>query len=359
MPVRFEFRPYHELEQIPNVICDGSPAGDGTRITLSHWPGTKLDEKFKADSSTQIAFKWAESGAAEELFRDVWDGIVACSNNHVDEDGLLSMSVLVHQEWAFAHRMVVEAASIVGDFSKCDFSRPEGKEAFRLVWAIRFMLDPATSPFPKTVFDKSDYMKATAEQYAAMLPLVPKLHENLDTEKLWQNAEEELKAMREQIVAGNVLFERMPELDLAFVRIKPAAASAVSTGSPSYPEAHNFPYLPSTIAIYSDLAYGHLGGSNVDCFRVTIEDSGKWDLRYRYESRIQYQSKPGPLPRKDWSSLRDRLAKLETESSVRWIADGYDGVVPGIRNEGGASAIPYEVIRSEIVGFFESFGRRL
>jgi hypothetical protein len=347
----FAFRPYHELEGMPNIICDGAPVGSSTIITLSHWPGTVLEDKFRADSSTQIAFRWAEDAKAiAEL-----PLVVFVSNNHVDEDGVLSISALVHREWAFEHRHLLEAASICGDFSKV---KPEDGDAFKLVWAIRSVLDPVSSPFPSEIFDKSDHMKTTGAQYAAVLPHLPRLVAELDSAALWKEAEAEFQKMRWHIAAGNVTFERIPALDLGFVRVLPAASNAVSKGSPSYPMSHNFAYVPSTIAIFSELAYGK--GGEMECYRVAIENQGKWELRYRYESRVQVVSEPLPLKRYDWNSVRDRLEELETATGVSWVADGFDDVVPGIRNVGAATSMPYETVRKEVKGrIAASFSFRL
>src|SRR5262245_17179276 len=84
------FVPYHLLGDTPNVVVDGS-ATDSTVLTLSHWPGSPTPEELLDDLSAQIAFRALERPG-------LLDGIEAVSNNHYDQDGLVSAFTLLEPE---------------------------------------------------------------------------------------------------------------------------------------------------------------------------------------------------------------------------------------------------------------------
>ncbi|HNG76210.1 MAG TPA: hypothetical protein PLY72_17190, partial [Candidatus Obscuribacter sp.] len=81
----------------PHVVVDGS-ATPSTVLTLSHWPGSASPEAFRADLSASMAFKALHELEAGrfELPSEV------ITNNHYDEDGLVSVFALVHPQEALA-----------------------------------------------------------------------------------------------------------------------------------------------------------------------------------------------------------------------------------------------------------------
>jgi hypothetical protein len=95
----------------PVVYCDGT-AGAAFRadvdVELSHWIPNRTPRRFKADTSTEIAFRFLDDrGPLERL---------VAVNNHVDVDGLLSVYAVTHPETALAHRQTLIQAAEIGDF---------------------------------------------------------------------------------------------------------------------------------------------------------------------------------------------------------------------------------------------------
>src|SRR4051794_113678 len=87
---RFEFVADRYTGAAPAIACDGLVPG--AALDLSHWPGNRTPLEFKADTSTEIALKFAAAEASAK-----WAGSVAV-NNHFDTDGALSAWVLVAPE---------------------------------------------------------------------------------------------------------------------------------------------------------------------------------------------------------------------------------------------------------------------
>lgn len=48
-----EFKPYRELNSVPNIIVDGRPHKDSV-LVLSHWKGSGTPSALMRDTSAQI-----------------------------------------------------------------------------------------------------------------------------------------------------------------------------------------------------------------------------------------------------------------------------------------------------------------
>ena len=125
------FHPYHDLRGRPNVIVDGS-ATAGTVLCLSHWPHTPCPAGCEADLSAEMAFRYL---GCSHLHGDA--GLV--SNNHFDQDGLVSMFTLVDPEAALAHRELLMDLASAGDFGTY-----RSRDAARASMAIAAFADPGT-----------------------------------------------------------------------------------------------------------------------------------------------------------------------------------------------------------------------
>ncbi|MBI4243959.1 MAG: hypothetical protein HY606_07710 [Planctomycetes bacterium] len=86
----------------------GSAFREGVDIELSHWVPNRTPLQYKADTSTEIVINFA----ADPLPGD-WDLSV---NNHLDVDGILSVFLAVHPEFALKNRLVIVQAAEMGDF---------------------------------------------------------------------------------------------------------------------------------------------------------------------------------------------------------------------------------------------------
>src|SRR5215204_1366471 len=92
--------PYEQLDGRSNVIVDGSPTA-GTVLTVTHWPGYLPPAPLCADLSAQMAFQLLEH-------RDLMADAELVSNNHFDQDGLISIFALVEPDAALARRTLLE-----------------------------------------------------------------------------------------------------------------------------------------------------------------------------------------------------------------------------------------------------------
>ncbi len=96
------------------LFVDGSADKDFREnhdLELSHWVPNRTPTKYKADTSTEICFRFLDAPASEEFDLAV--------NNHVDVDGMLSVFTLTRSERALEHRATVIGAAEMGDFSAC------------------------------------------------------------------------------------------------------------------------------------------------------------------------------------------------------------------------------------------------
>src|SRR5262245_21555464 len=105
-----KFVPYHLLEERPSVILDGSPA-PGTLLTVTHWPGYPPPAGVADDLSAQMAFRLLDR---PDLLPEAAEAV---SNNHFDQDGLVSIHALVDPDDAAPRRAFLEDVASAGDFA--------------------------------------------------------------------------------------------------------------------------------------------------------------------------------------------------------------------------------------------------
>src|SRR5688500_16034076 len=71
---------------------------EGRDLDLSHWYPNRTPAKFRADTSTEIALKFAAANPDHDYL---------VVNDHADTDGVLAVFALVWTELAVAHRDTV------------------------------------------------------------------------------------------------------------------------------------------------------------------------------------------------------------------------------------------------------------
>lgn len=83
-------------------------------LNLSHWPGNRTPQAFKADTSTEICLNFIESPdylkANEEYF--------VISNNHYDTDGFLSVAAILYPELSLDNKEHLIQTAVTGDFRR-------------------------------------------------------------------------------------------------------------------------------------------------------------------------------------------------------------------------------------------------
>lgn len=299
--------PYHELGELPNVIVDGS-GNAHTQLTLSHWPHSGTPWELKDDLSAQIVFKYLSaphaSGSAE-----------AVSNNHFDEDGLIGMFVLLNPGASRLQKELLVDIAAAGDFGTYKF-----REAARIAFVIAAFADPRLTPLPRTIFHRP-YPETTAILYQEMLERLPEIILHLDRfGEYWKEQDQELNRSEAAIRSGSIRIEEVPGLDLAVVTL---------------PEGLNTCH---TMALHNA----------TQCFRILLMAGRKYELVFRYETWVQYVSRP-VAPRVDLGPLAARLSEGEGSD---WVFDGVDAIVPRLRlASAGESRIAPEAFRQSVESF--------
>ena len=174
--------PYGDLGRgVPSVVVDGSPA-EGTVLCLSHWPGIGSPPEFAADLSAEMAFAYL--GAF-----DRHDGATAVSNNHFDQDGLVSVFALASPGDALArHELLVEVAR-AGDFAVT-----RSRAAARVSMVVSAFADPERSPLRGLPADDDEM---TAVLYGELLGRLPELCDRPDRfRNLWAEEDATLHGQR-------------------------------------------------------------------------------------------------------------------------------------------------------------------
>ncbi|MBL8776373.1 MAG: hypothetical protein JNK12_10590 [Acidimicrobiales bacterium] len=297
--------PYAELAGRPNVIVDGS-AAEGTVLCLSHWPGTPTPADLRADLSAQMAFRYLRSFDRHGDARLV-------SNNHFDQDGLVSVFALADPAAALAHEDLLTDVAAAGDFGTYRF-----RDAARASMIIAAYADEARSPLREALAGSAD---PSGLLYRTMLPMLlevaaaPERHEDLWAE------EDACLTDSERCVVDEVGLEEVPELDLAVFVVPEGAPDA---GGHRFGGRWSAGLHP--MAVHNATRRGAL----------LIARGRRYELVYRYESWVQVWSRP-VRPRVDLAPLARRLDELEARGAT-WEADAPSGLTAGVRLAGGAES---------------------
>ena len=280
LPLRFV--PYHELGDRPNVVVDGA-AAPSTVLTLSHWPGSPTPPELLDDLSAQIAF---HALAEPERFA----GVDLVSNNHFDQDGLVSAFALVDPDAARARRGPLVDLARAGDFGTF-----ESRDAIRLAFAVAAFEDPARSPLDADVLSGS-YEQQCGRLYEVLLPRLPQLVDHPESVRpLWEDEDARLSESLEAIEGGVIQIEEQPALDLAVVTVPTAWGDRAAT---RFTITRSEAVHPSAV------------NQSTSCLRVLVVHGGSYRLELRYETWVMFRSRP-VLPRPDLRLLAARLDERE------------------------------------------------
>jgi hypothetical protein len=298
------FAGYDEIAGRPNIIVDGYGT-DGTVLVLSHWPGSGTPEALKDDLSTMIALRYLDHP-------EITVAAEAVSNNHFDEDGLCGIFAVLHPEKALQRRDLLIDVASVGDFGVY-----RSREAFRIAAALMAFADEDRSPLG--IFDQP-YPRQSAALYEELLGRLPDLLDNTDAYKeLWAPDDASLDRSLSAIAGGTVTIEENRNLELAVVTIGDSFTGELADA-----------------AVYTATPMN----------RVLVQRGRSYELRYRYESWVEYRSRAIP-PRVDLRPLAMKLT--EKESAGKWRFESIDNLQPKLRLDGAPeSAIPPEHFRAAL-----------
>lgn len=299
--------PYHRLAGRPHVIVDG-PATDGTVLTLSHWPASPTPVRLRADLSAEIVFRWlARRGHRWRRPPPL------VSNDHLDQDGLVSVFALVEPEAALARNELLCEVARAGDFAV--FRRREGAQ---VSFALATLADPERSPLGPAAFP-AEYAERCAGLHEELLGRLPELVDHPSRHRdLWAEEDEALAASEACLDRAQVTVFELASLDLAVVEVGEGLAERLATRFVSRADAAVHP------------AALHRA---TDCLRILFVQGRRYRLTYRYESWVRLVSRP-VAPRVDLGSLASRL-EAEERGSTRWSFDGVGALVPSLRTAEG------------------------
>ena len=307
-----QYIPYEELGNVPNIIVDGA-ANAHTVLTLSHWPKSATPAELKDDLSAQIVFRYLDKP-------DLRVNVDVVSNNHFDQDGLVSVYALVHPSDAAARRALLIDIAAAGDYGTYRL-----REAARASFVLDAFADPDRSPLDGAIFKRS-YPKMASSLYRELLPKLPEILSNIDRfRNYWEAEDAALTASETMIRDGRIRIDEFPDLDLAVVTLP----HSLNGQTACHPMAVN---------------------NVLKTFRVLTIQGRNYELQYRYESWVEYVSQPVP-PRIDLTRLAEALSELEAGHG-EWEFDGVDEISPKLVLTGAdESRIPPEEFVARIKSF--------
>lgn len=320
--------PWKELNATPNIMVDGA-AKDGTLITLSHWPKSGTPENLKADSSTDIVFKYLDTPTMHVPTTTV-------TGDHFDEDASLGIFTLLDPEFAMEYKHVICGAATAGDFATY-----QDRWAARIAFAIMAFGDPSVSPLDKAIFDQ-DYDEMCADLFKEILPRIKPMIEHPNAfQELWQPEDVFLSRSEKALTAGGLTLQEYPDVSLCVVTVsedlrQDADRARVRRG--------DLPYHPMAV------------NNATECDRILTVTGSRYSLSYRYESWVQFISAP-PMPRVDLHPLAAQLSELEPGDNT-WSFTGVEMISPQLRLKDAdgnetASALSAEDFVISVVDFME------
>jgi hypothetical protein len=296
-----KFLAYAASADGPNVIVDGA-ANAGTRLTLSHWPGSPTPRELLEDLSAEIAFR----ALAEP---DRFDGIDVVSNNHFDQDGLASVYALVDPDAALARRERVIDVARAGDFGTFT-----DRDSARITFAIAAHDDPEISPLPAAAFD-APYDELCATLYESLLPDFSALLDAPDRwRSLWEREDAHLGESIDAIERGIVRIDERAAIDLAVVTV-PDDWAAKAT--------HRFTQT------WTEAVHPMAVDNATERLRILLVQGHRYRLELRYETWVMFVSRP-VTPRPDLRALATALTAQET-AGAQWKADAPGALTPQLR----------------------------
>lgn len=323
MPVvRLSFRPYAEASVEPNVIVDGTPTAN-TCLTLSHWPGSPtVPLDLQADLSAQMAFRYLDR--VESLHGDA----AIVSNNHFDQDGLVSIFALTQPDEAMARRSLLEDLAAAGDFATY-----RHRDAARASMVVAAFTDDQRSPLGPL---PADYDERTAWLYREALGRLSELIDHIDYYRdLWIDEDTQLAESEAAIADGIVSIEELTAVDLAVVTVPDRHWwSGHRFGGRRYDGVH-------PMALHNRTA----------CTSLLLIAGGTYRFTYRYESWVQYRTRPIRL-RVDLAPLAAALTAADT---VEWVTDPISELTPELAPaDAAASSLPPDVVTEMIAKHLRS-----
>ena len=271
-----------------HLSVDGmSPRGPN----LSHWPGNRTPQPWKADLSTGICLNYAKATTGDQ--EEFLAGAREVLNDHYDTDGFLSLLAVIAPEIALPREEGLLAAAATGDYQAFQSERAFAVD--RIVLNLAAPHSPIADEFAGLTQSTKDFRR-----YAWLLSHATEV---LDEPGNWSALyQAELDLVSAQLADRGVCCECREELGLAIVRSQnPLERMVVNT----------------------------MAGS---CYRVLHSQTTTAGNLYRYHDRTESWFEVqtfAPPPRLDLTGVRDELAARESSGSRGlWCLDGPVEPVP-------------------------------
>lgn len=150
----------------------------------------------------------------------------------------------------------------------------------------------------------------------------------------WETEDKQITTTEEAIHNGVIRIEEIHDIDLAIITL---------------PDVNHPPYVENPkdachqIGLYNALK----------SFCVVIIQRNYYELQYRYETWVQYQS-VRPRPRADLTGLAG-LLNSEEKNGVSWEFDGVDDIMPRLHlRDTIASTIAPERFREMVINYLRT-----
>jgi hypothetical protein len=332
MPARHHdvaYVPYHRLGGRPHLVVDG-PATAGTVLTLSHWPASPTPFRLRADLSAEIVFRWLDTQ------RRWWRrSPPAVSNDHLDQDGLVSVFAVQSPEAALTRRRLLCEVARAGDFAVFG-----DREAARASFALATLADAERSPLGPAAFP-AEYAERCAGLHEELLGRLVELVDHPARHRdLWAEEDDAFQAAEACLARGAVTVSELPSLDLAVVEVEEGVRERTATRFVTREDA---PVHPAAV----HRATG--------CLRLLFVQGRRYRLTYRYESWVRLTSRP-VAQRVDLSPLAARL-EGEERGPTTWSFDGVGSLVPSLRTaDGQESSLDPALVKAIVVEHLETAG---
>jgi hypothetical protein len=300
------FLRYEAADGTPHIMVDGA-ARPSSVLTLSHWPQSPTPVELARDSSTEIVLDCLRlvggpragrrrlGRVTQSALRQLPKAAVV-TNDHFDEDGLMSVFAMVEPETALR---LGERLVAVGAFG--DFGVLRSPAATRVACAIR--------PLAAAEAQSDD----DGQQYEAVLPLLGDLLARPeDYERYWAESVAAIQAGARALEGGDVTLAEYPDADLVVVSRRGDRADDAKRRLPG--AVDGLPLHPAVVH------------SATRASRVLGFDGPICSLHSRYEGWVKLTSRHVPL-RPDLTPLAEQLS-AEEPGGVVWRADGPGATVP-------------------------------
>jgi hypothetical protein len=315
-PLRFV--PYPELAGRPSVVVDGAPA-EGTVLCLTHWPGIECPADLRADLSAEMAFAYGRELAAGVSRHEPAEIV---SNNHFDQDGLVSVFALAAAEDAVTRERFLVAVARAGDFGTFT-----DRDAARVSMVLSAYATPDRSPLTDL---PEDYPAMAARLYLELLPRLSELCDHPERWKpLWEDEDASLSASIGAISSATSTLDEDHDLDLAVLTVDDAGRAS---GGHRFAAQWRPGLHPMAVA------------NATACFTVLVACGRRYELTCRYETWVQYQSRR-PRARVDLGELARQLTAEERDGAA-WTAEPPSALTPRLFVEEDAeSSLPPATVR--------------